>query len=150
MSTVIEFQPNREDERGAPETDADRATSISKWAKRQAIGQMHLSWGAREVGRILDAFREGQCFPSHWWVAERLHLSRSAVRRYLRKLKENGYIEITAQYERYDGTGPARRRGHTPRGQRSNSYTLFDQPDLIACARRILEEWRVKQQGPRV
>src|SRR5712664_3206185 len=116
---------------------------IWTWAKRQAIVRMELSFGARECWRILDGFPEGKCYPSHFYIAETLRKSNSAVRRYLRELEQHGYVEITPRYE----TDVERSRGkRRPRGQTSNRYTVLDQPDLIACARQILQEWHAKHR----
>ncbi|MEQ1949646.1 MAG: hypothetical protein ABL995_20815 [Bryobacteraceae bacterium] len=76
----------------------DKLADVWKWAKRQAIGQMDLSFGARECWRILDGFPPGKCYPSHWFIAEKLRKSQSAVRRYLRELKLSGYISINANF----------------------------------------------------
>jgi hypothetical protein len=124
---------------------------VWRWAKRQAIAQMDLSWGARECWRMLDAFPPGQCYPSHWYIAEKLRKSLSAVRRYLKELKKRDYIDISARYDddvrrrRVRRSGPDRSRGQT-----SNSYTLLDQPDLIACARQIVQDWKAKRERKQV
>lgn len=123
--------------------DSKITEDIWRWAKRQAIGQMDLSFGAKECWRILDGFPSGSCYPSHYYIAETMRKSVSAVRRYLRELKEGGYIEITA---RLDGIRQGPRGKSRPLGQTSNDYTILDQPDLIARARQLLQEWRAKQQ----
>jgi hypothetical protein len=52
-----------------PTGDASAAPGhIWKWAKRQAIVRMDLSWGARECWRILEGFPEGKCYPSHYTI----------------------------------------------------------------------------------
>jgi hypothetical protein len=117
------------------------ADDIWRWAKRQAIGQMDLSLGARECWRILEGFPPGSCFPSHYHIATTMRKSVSAVRRYLKKLEGSGYVEIS---ERYDENERLNR--HRPRGQTSNTYTILDQPDPIARAVQIVQEWRAKQQ----
>jgi hypothetical protein len=130
-----------EDDGTAPQIIAD----IWRWAKRQAIGQMDLSWGARECWRILEAFPPGQCYPSHWYIAERLRRTRSAVRRYLRELNERGYIEISPRYDDDNTQARRPRANRPPRGQTSNDYVVLDQPDLIAAARQIVQDWKAKQ-----
>ncbi len=94
---------------------------------------MDLSLGARECWRILDGFPTGRCYPSHYFIAETMLRSASAVRRYLRELKERGYIDIGERFNR--------------RGQRSNTYTILDQTDLVARANQILQEWAAKQKN---
>ena len=126
-------------------TEADRndskvADDMWKWAKRQAIGRMHLSFAAKECWRILDGFPAGSCYPSHYFIAETMRRSDSAVRRYLRELEQHGYIRITAQF---DSARPGQKK---PLGQTSNSYAMLDQPDLIAWATQILQEWHAKHQ----
>jgi DNA-binding IclR family transcriptional regulator len=104
---------------------------------------MDLSLGARECWRMLEAFPPGKCYPSHYHIAEKLRKSESAARRYLAELKRLGYIEIVFRFD-------ASRSKRAPRGQTSNSYTLLDQPDLIARARQIVQDWaakRKKQEG---
>jgi hypothetical protein len=100
---------------------------------------MDLSWGARECWRILEAFPPGKCYPSHYYIAERLRKSKSAARRYLFELKRLGYVAIVEQFG-------ASRSKRAPRGQTSNSYSLLDQPDQIACAKQIVQEWHAKHQ----
>ena len=107
-------------------------------AKRQAIGKMDLSFGARECWRLLEGFPRGSCFPSHFYIAETMRKSPSSVCRYLRELKNLGYIEIVANYD----TGFA---GSRPRGQTSNRYAVLEQVDLVARARQIFEDWSAKQ-----
>jgi predicted ArsR family transcriptional regulator len=68
-----------------------------------------------------------------WWIAETLRKSKSAVRRYLRELKQRGYIDIDDQFDK--------------RGQTSNTYTILDQADLIACANQVFQDWEAKQKG---
>jgi len=121
--------------------------SLWVWAKRQAISKMDLSWGAKEAWRILEAFPANHCFPSHWYIAERLLKSRSAVRRYLRELEEKGYIATTPRHDEMKASKSSKHR--TPRGQTSNAYTILDQPDLIARARQILEDWHAKHHNQR-
>ena|ERR1035441_3188873 len=101
------------------------AADLWTWAKRKAIGQMDISLGARECWRILEAFPSGSCFPSHYYMAETMHKSPSAVRRYLKELKNRGYIEIAAQYDgdnnRHAST--SRTRSHKrPLGRSSRSF----------------------------
>jgi hypothetical protein len=124
--------------------DAKNAEEIWRWAKRQAIVRMDLSFGARECWRILEAFSPDSCFPSHWYIAETLRRSSSAVRRYLRELKQGRYIDIVAR--RDEGNIRQPRSTRRPRGQTSNNYVLLDQPDLIAVARQIVQEWYAKQK----
>jgi response regulator of citrate/malate metabolism len=100
------------------------------WAKRQAIVQMELSFGAKEIWRIIESFES--CYSSHWWFAEKLRKSPSAVRRYLRELKQGGYIQIDKQFDR--------------RGQTSNRYTVLNQEDLMARANQIHNDWSAKQK----
>jgi DNA-binding IclR family transcriptional regulator len=119
--------------------DDKRLEDVWKWAKRQAISQMDLSFGARECWRVLDGFPPGQCYPSHWYIAEKLRKSKSAVRRYLRELKERGYVRIEEQFDDL-------RRWSPDRGQTSNAYTVLDQADLIARAKQIFQEWEAKQR----
>ena len=111
---------------------------IWTWCKRQAITRMDLSWGAKETWRILEAFPPDRCFPSHYYIAERLLKSRSAVRRYLRELEDKGYIAVSARYDEMKRSKTSKRR--TPKGQTSNDYTILDQSDLIACAKQILQD----------
>jgi hypothetical protein len=108
----------------------DKRKDAWTWAKRQAIGRMDLSLGARECWRILAGFPTGRCHPTHYFIAETMLRSPSAVRRYLRQLKERGYIEIDERSDR--------------RGQTSNDYIILDQPDLIARATKIFQEWAAK------
>lgn len=110
----------------------DKQRGVWKWAKRQAIGRMDVSLGARECWRILDSFPAGRCYPTHYYIAERMLKSPSAVRRYLQELKEAGYIRITRHFDY--------------RGQTSNRYTMLDQEDLIACAQQILQESQAKRR----
>src|SRR5436305_9574402 len=111
-----------------------KAEDIWRWCKRQAIGQMDLSFGARECWRIIEGFPPGRCYPSHYFIAEILQKSVSAVRRYLRELKGCGYIASEARYNNDNKRpGALRNRRHKPRGQTSNNYVVLDQPDLIAC-----------------
>jgi hypothetical protein len=134
-----------ESRNGSGQVD-DIADGIWRWAKQKAIGRMDLSFGAKECWRILAGFPEGSCFPSHYHIAETMGKSKSAVRRYLRELAGRNYIEITAVYDTEPRNGPRRRGQRRPRGQTSNTYTIRDQPDLIACATQIAQEWRAKQQ----
>jgi hypothetical protein len=108
----------------------DKRKDTLIWAKRQAIGKMDLSFGARECWRILEGFPTGRCYPSHYFIAETMRKSKSAVCRYLRELKERGYIDIDKRSDR--------------RGQTSNGYIILDQPDLIARANQIFQEWAAK------
>jgi len=111
----------------------DNRKELWIWAKRQAIGKMDLSFGARECWRILEGFPTGKCYPTHWWIAENLNKSKSAVRRYLRELEQRGYIGIVERFNRL--------------GQRSNTYTVLDQPDLIARATQIFQDLEAKQKN---
>jgi DNA-binding transcriptional MocR family regulator len=111
---------------------------------------MNLSFGAKECWRILERFPSGSCYPSHYYIAEAMRKSLSAVRRYLVELKERGYIGITPRYDIKPAKGPRPRGQYHPRGQTSNNYTILDQPDLIARARQIVQDWearRKKQEG---
>jgi hypothetical protein len=120
---------------------------IWKWAKGNAIGSMDVSLGARECWRLLYSFPVDRCYPSHFWIAEKMHKSVSAVRRYLAELKQNGYIEITVQYDDdINRPGDRRFRSRKPRGQTSNRYTVLDQPDLITVAQQIVQDWYAKTQ----
>jgi len=92
---------------------------------------MDLSFGARDCWRILAGFPEGRCYPSHYYIAETMRRSKSAVRRYLRELKKGGYIDVDERSDK--------------RGQTSNGYFILSQPDLIA--RHILQEWEAKQKN---
>jgi hypothetical protein len=111
----------------------DKTKDVWIWARRQAIAQMDISFGARECWRILESLPMGNCHPSHWWIAETLRKSKSAVCRYLRELKERGYIDIDERSDR--------------RGQTSNDYIILDQPDLIARAKQIFQDWEAKQKS---
>ena len=122
------------------EANAPKEEHIWRWALGEAIAQMDLSWGARACLRILEAYPRDKCYPSHWYIAEKLKKSRSAVRRYLRELEQCGYIKITQQYDDQIARWPNR-------GQTSNSYTVLSQPDLTACANQIFQEWKAKQLG---
>ena len=108
-----------------------------RWAKRRAIGRMDISFGARECWRVLDGFREDSCYPSHWYIAQMLGRSQSAVCRYLRELEQHGYIEICPRLDDTLDNG-------RPRGQTSNEYVILEQSDLMACARQIIEEWNAR------
>ncbi len=129
-----------------PTVCASTMDNIWCWAKRMAIVQMDLSFGARECWRILEAFPPGNCYPSHYYIAEKLGKSKSAVRRYLRELKLGGYIDIAVRYD--DENRRRRQSTKHPRGQTSNSYTVLDQQDLIARAQQLVQEWHAKQQKP--
>jgi len=118
----------------------DKRAGIWTWARRQAIGQMDLSFGARECWRILEGYPPGQSYPSHWYIAEKLRKSRSAVRRYLRELDAGGYVRITAQFDEV-------RRPGRYRGQTSNAYTILDQEDLIARATQIFQDHEAKHKN---
>ena len=119
------------------------------WALRRAIGQMDISFGAKETWRILEGYNRDDCWPSHLHLALTLGKSPSAVRRYLRELKDKGYIEI---HPRYDD-GNTHRRGHkrrAPRGQTSNQYFIQEgQPDLMAMAKQIMQELHAKGERAR-
>jgi hypothetical protein len=136
-------------ENAASEADARQAKiteDVWRWAKRQAIVYMDLSFGAKECWRILDGFPLGSSFPSHYFIAETLGKSRSAVRRYLRELKGRGYIQITPQFDKPRKGSRSRGDHRPPRGQTSNAYRVLDQSDLIARAKLIFQEWQAKQQ----
>jgi hypothetical protein len=47
----------------------DKQQDLWTWAKRQAIGKMDLSFGARECWRIIEGFPKGRCYPTHYWIA---------------------------------------------------------------------------------
>ncbi len=79
---------------------------------------------------MLEGFPPGRCYPTHYFIAETMLRSPSAVRRYLRELKERGYIKIEERSDK--------------RGQISNDYIILDQPDLIARATQIFQEWAAK------
>ena len=75
-----------------------------------------------------------------------MNKSRSAVRRYLKELSQKRYIKIVPRYDSENTQWRGARSTTRPRGQTSNSYTLLDQPDLIAAAKQILQEWYAKQK----
>jgi DNA-binding transcriptional MocR family regulator len=111
---------------------------------------MDLSFGARECWRILDAFPEGHAYPSHYYLAEKLRMSRSAVRRYLRELKEAGFIQIRPRYDDENPQPRAVRKSDRPRGQTSNLYVVLNPADLVACAQQIIQDWTAKRQRVKV
>lgn len=115
----------------------DITEDVWKWAVRKAIIRVDLSWGARECWRLIADFPPGKCFVSHNWLALTLNKSKSAVQRYLRELRDGGYIKIQHRYDDSDW------RSY---GQKSNVYVVLDQPDLIAAATEIFQDYSAKHK----